>query len=34
MANTRDTLGDQATVDGLVNRTLTSLEEDGVLSIG
>lgn len=34
MANTRDTIGDQATVDGLVNRTLTSLEEDGVLSIG
>jgi len=30
MANTRDTIGDQATVDGLVNHTLTSLEEDGV----
>ena len=34
MANTRDTLGDQATVDGLVNRTLTSLEEDGVVTLG
>ena len=30
MANTRDTIGDQATVDGLVNHTLTSLEEDGI----
>lgn len=34
MANTRDTIGDQATVDGLVNHTLTSLEEDGVGIIG
>ena len=34
MANTRDTIGDQATVDGLVNHTLTSLEEDGVAIIG
>ena len=34
MANTRDTLGDQATVDGLINHTLTSLEEDGVTILG
>lgn len=34
MANTRETIGDQATVDGLVNHTLTSLEEDGVGIIG
>ena len=34
MANTRDIIGDQATVDGLVNHTLTSLEEDGVGTIG
>ena len=34
MANTRDTIGDQATVDGLVNHTLTSLEEDGINIIG
>lgn len=34
MANTRDTIGDQATVDGLVNHTLTSLEEDGIGIIG
>lgn len=34
MANTRDTIGDQATVDGLVNHTLTSLEEDGVAILG
>ena len=34
MANTRDAIGDQATVDGLVNHTLTSLEEDGVGVIG
>ena len=33
MANTRDTLGDQATLDGLINHTLTSIEEDGVLNI-
>lgn len=33
MANTRDTLGDQATLDGLVNGTLTELEEDGVTSL-
>lgn len=34
MANTRDTIGDQATVDGLINHTLTSLEEDGIGIIG
>lgn len=34
MANTRDTIGDQATVDGLVNHTLASLEEDGIGIIG
>lgn len=34
MANTRDTIGDQTTVDGLVNHTLTSLEEDGIGIIG
>ena len=34
MTNTRDTIGDQATVDGLVNHTLTSLEEDGIGIIG
>ena len=33
MANTRDTLGDQATLDGLVNGTLTELEEDGITSL-
>lgn len=30
MANTRQTLGDQETVDALVSNTLTSLEEDGI----
>ena len=34
MANTRDTISDQVTVDGLVNHTLTSLEEDGIGIIG
>ena len=34
MSNTRDTIGDQATVDGLVNHTLTALEEDGVTTLG
>ena len=34
MANTRDLIGDQATVDGLVNHTLTSLEEDGITALG
>ena len=34
MANTRDTLGDQATLDGLINHTLTSFEEDGVTTLG
>ena len=34
MANTRDTIGDQATVDGLINHTLTALEEDGISIIG
>lgn len=33
MANTRDTIGEQATLDGLVARTLTSFEEDGVTDI-
>ena len=33
MSNTRDTLGEQATLDGLVNRTLKSLEEDGVTTL-
>ena len=33
MANTRDTIGEQATLDGLVARTLTSFEEDGVTTI-
>ncbi len=33
MANTRDTLGEQATLDGLVARTLTNFEEDGVTII-
>lgn len=34
MANTRETLGDQATVDALVANTLTTLEEDGVVTLG
>ena len=34
MANTRDSIGDQATVDGLVANSLTSLEEDGVMTLG
>ena len=33
MANTRASLGEQATLDGLVSRTLTSLEEDGVTKL-
>lgn len=33
MANTRDSLGDQATLDGLVAHTLTSFEEDGVSTL-
>ena len=33
MANTRDTLGEQATLDGLISRTLTSFEEDGVTNV-
>lgn len=33
MANTRSTLGEQATLDGLVARTLTSFEEDGVTTV-
>ena len=28
--NTRDTIGDQATVDGLVEHSLTELKEDGI----
>ena len=34
MANTRETLGEQATLDGLINHTLTSFEEDGVTTLG
>lgn len=34
MANTRETLGEQATLDGLINNTLTSLEESGVNKLG
>lgn len=30
MANTRDLIGEQETLDGLINQTLTSLEEDGI----
>lgn len=30
MANTRDLIGEQETLDGLVNHTLTSIEEDGI----
>lgn len=33
MANTRDTLGDQATLDGLVSHTLETFEDDGVTSL-
>ena len=33
MANTRDTLGDQETLDGLIDRSLTNLEENGVTSL-
>ena len=33
MANTRDTLGDQETLDALVNGTLTELEEDGIAKL-
>ena len=33
MANTRQTLGDQETVDALVSDTLTSLEEDGITTL-
>lgn len=33
MANTRQTLGDQETVDALVSNTLTSLEEDGITTL-
>jgi len=34
MSNTRETLGEQATLDGLIAHTLTTLEEDGVTSLG
>ncbi len=34
MANTRDTLGEQATLDGLVARTLTEFTEDGTATLG
>lgn len=33
MANTRQTLGDQETVDALVSNTLTSLEENGITTL-
>lgn len=33
MANTRDVLGDQATLDGLIDQSLTSLEENGITSL-
>ena len=33
MANTRETLGDQATVDALIANTLTDLEENGVTTL-
>ena len=33
MANTRDSIGDQATIDGLVSHTLTDLEESGALTV-
>lgn len=33
MANTRDTLGDQATLDGLVSHTLENFEDDRVTSL-
>lgn len=33
MANTRDVLGDQATLDGLVSNTLTEIEDDGVTKL-
>ena len=31
--NTRDMIGEQATLDGLISRTLTSFEEDGLTSV-
>ena len=34
MANTRDLIGEQETLDGLINHTLTSIEEDGVDRLG
>lgn len=34
MANTRDVIGEQATLDGLVEDTLTRFEEDGCTSLG
>ena len=33
MANTRDSIGDQAALDGLINHTLTSFEDDAVTSL-
>ncbi len=33
MANTRETLGDQATVDAMIANTLTDLEEDGITAL-
>ena len=34
MSNTRETLGEQATLDGLIAHTLTTLEEDGAATLG
>jgi len=34
MANTRETLGEQACLDALVSNTLTSFEDDGVTKVG
>ena len=34
MANTRDVIGEKATLAGIVGNTLTSLEDDGVTTIG
>ncbi len=34
MANTRDSLGDQVTIDSLINRTLTQLEDDEIVVLG
>ena len=33
LANTRDVLGDQETLDGLIGKTLTEFEEDGATTV-